>query len=69
MSRVINAGFVWCDMCGYNAKVKPEHAFTLAAGDIVCRDCGKEGMFSYLEWGTELPDHVTEDEPMPTYKP
>lgn len=63
------SGFIWCDMCGYNAKLsalgmeimdRPDH-------QEWCRQCREFCDESMLIHDAALPDHVIEDDPMPTH--
>lgn len=57
----------WCDMCGYNAKVTDEADVAYIETQAPCPLCESANMFSILEIGEELPEHVVEDDPIPTY--
>jgi hypothetical protein len=58
--------YCWCDMCGYNATVEPKDVATIEE-QANCPLCDSENMFSILEIGPEIPEHVAEDDPMPVY--
>lgn len=61
-------GYVWCDMCGYNATLTKGQIYLLGAGhDTWCKDCAGHKMDSMLHWGLDLPDHISPDEPMPAH--
>lgn len=59
--------YCWCDMCGYNAIVDNPKDAAKIEGQAQCMDCADENMFSFLEIGDELPEHIAEDDPMQTY--
>lgn len=62
-------GYIWCDMCGYNATLTEIQFRLLANGhDTWCKDCADEQMDSILCFDRELPDHVIPDEPMPAHQ-
>lgn len=60
--------YCWCDMCGFNAKVKAGvHPTT--EDQIECPDCKSLDMFSILEFGPEIPEHMAEDDDMQEFTP
>jgi hypothetical protein len=52
--------YCWCDMCGYTATIKQEHAAKIEE-QADCPLCKREGMFSILEIGDEIPEYIAED--------
>lgn len=64
-----SGGYIWCDMCGYNATLTEEQVcFLKHSHDVWCDDCSEEEMNSILCWGRDLPDHIIPDEPMKAHK-
>ena len=61
-------GYCWCEMCGFNAKVKLGDMQPDVA-QIGCRDCESIGSRSFLSFAATLPEHVIPDEPMRFYRP
>lgn len=63
------SGFIWCDMCGYNATLTPLQMEIMNRQEHTewCRRCRNYGDDSMLIHGTTLADHIAEDEPMPTH--
>lgn len=53
-------------MCGYNAKLlAKDHAYV--SDQCLCQDCADAGMQTFLCVGDQLPEHIIEDDEMPTW--
>lgn len=62
----ISDGYCWCDMCGFNAKVKAKHRAQIE-DEHHCPCCDEVGMMSVLSVADKLPNHVAPDSPMETF--
>lgn len=60
--------YCWCDNCGFVRKV-PRVTEEEKLPSVECPDCNEAGDFCFLQFGTEIPEHIIPDEPMEEWNP